>query len=416
MYELTQSIDTLLLSAQKIKIEKMKKYDHLMIIIENFIIENNIIVNISYINDNKYFFDLYTSDMFELPKKLTLLLYKSDPVVAKYVTLNIKIYKYHSKIFLDNINFVQFTYLSNDIKKKILKYKCLGIFNNISYYCFGPEIQLINLYSDITNIKYLSKWEDILQIEKILSLNIENDLMKRIKSKNDIIGGNFLNKKILKILNNFISKDHVIIGQFAIIIYEKIINLNNLNKIEIISNKNFDDEIESIKKLFNKDEITYSISNIKLPTNLNIQKLSISITKNNVKKVILDIFNNSKFEIIPYNKLDFFKITNGNKIPINLKSKIASPFIVKKFKLIDIWHALNIYQYCMNNEKIINAISYMIHDFKIMNHIDISEPEILFPIHFIGTYKDEYLENERKAVKLKIRYIPSYIPYLIKDT
>lgn len=395
MYEKSSIVLDTIENAKKIVQHSRQKYDHLMKVIEFFISDNDIIVKSS----KNYFFDLFTTDMYNLPKQLTDNLYKADPILAKYVTLVIKIYKYHSRIIINGITFVHFTYINSEIRKNILRYTTDGIYTNKKYQIFGPEIELITLYADLVNPTLMDTWPDLYTHERMLAKKINNNLKYRI----EISGGNE-NNIIDYTLNNFISDKHVIIGQLATMIYQNYKSYK-VNRIQIITENSFDVELKNIKKIF--PSITYTINNLKIPTNLNLHKLTVSIYKNKSKRSFLDIYDAGNYELIPYTTV--CNIKTSMKIKSCLQ--IGSPFVIKRFRLIDIWASL----YMINAgyiPKESNIVDRLIEDFVIINNTKITDLKLLFPITYIGYLEDVLLIRERLAVKLKVKFIAPYIPSL----
>jgi len=432
----TEIIKNIIDEAKILVTNKRKKYDQLMKIIEEFISENDIYVK----EISDYFFNLYTNDMFNLPIQLTDLLYNYDPILAKYATLEIKIYKYHSRISIDGIQFVHFTYINPEIRQNILKYSCSGLYTNLKCKCFGPEIILINIYADLINPSLSNNWSNLYKVEENLSNEIINDLDERVGgveiTKQTLIGqmmdmyyGNLLKTSIIYnknnfeieylqsfnksenihnykqiLINNYICDDHVLIGKTAINIYNK---TNKIARLQIITSKTFNNEIDILKDLLGSS-ISYSINNLKIPTNLNLHKLTIYINK----EAIIDIYNAGNFEVINYNRLTDLKSDSNIKSSIN----IGTPFVIMRFRLIDIWYTL----YNIKTGNIVKNIGMPVIFKLITNYIEMRKLLNLlnltniFSINYIGFFEDQILNKLRIAARLKIKFIPPYIPFLKK--
>lgn len=399
MYDKSTIIQDTINEATKIVEKDRKQYDKLMKIVEKFISENDIIVKS---NDN-YYFELYTNDIFKLPKTLVDLLYESDPILAKYITLLTRIYKYSYKIIINGITFIQFTYINQEIRNNILCIQICGKFSNVQYNSFGPEIQLISIYSNLTNPTLTDKWIELYDKEKILSIDIYNTFKPKILG-----GGENIENTINFILNNFITTKHVIVGQLGMLIYQKQKNIN-VNRIQLVTENTLNDEINILKSLI--PNISYNINNLRLPINLNYHKISFSITINNKKKTFLDIYDVGNYEPIPF--LYAHEITNKSNIKEDFQ--IGSLFILKKFRLIDIWNTMYMLNTnYINKSDFDNIINKLIIDYQILNEIKIRNIKLLFPTNYIGFLEDVLLIKERVANKLKIKYIPPYMPFLEK--
>lgn len=435
MYD-TEIILNIIEEARNLVAKKRKKYDHLMKIIEFFISENDIIVR----EATEYFYDLYTLDMFNLPLKLTNLLYETDPDIAKYVTLEIKIYKYHSRITIDGIPFVHFTYINPEIRQNILDYTCTGIHTKVIYKCFGPEVLLINLYADLINPALFKNWVSLSTIEYKMSNEIITHLTERIGGGNssykrslidqmmDIYFGNIhstkrntkkydsdieysthakisseSNKYKNIVLNNFICDQHVLVGQIAINIYK---GIKHIGRIQIVTSRSLNDEIKILKGLIGAS-ITYSINNLKIPTNLNLHKMTIFYEKD----AIIDIYDAGTFELISYNTMDHD--FQGLSLNHSLKFNVGSPFVIMRFRLIDIWSTLyNMKAGNLSKEVAISVVHKLIADYvemrNKMNDLDISN---IFSLKYVGYLEDQQLNKMRIAARLRVKFIQPYMPY-----
>lgn len=393
MYEKSTIINDRVIQAKDIVLGNRKKYDFLMKIIEEFIVDNDIIVR----SNENYFFDLYTTNMTTLPKQLTDLLYQSNSILSKYVTLVIKIYKYHSRIIINGITFIHFTYLNPEIRKNIIHYEISCVFIDKKYKSFGPEIQLINIYEKLVNPTLLHTWEELYKKENISIKLITDDLKKRI------YGGDEKYIKINKIIDNFISNKHVVIGQLAIIIYQKKKNYK-VNRIQLITENKIEDEIIKIKKLI--PSVEYFVCNLKVPTNLNLHKITFYTVIDNKKYNFLDIYDAGNYELISFNKCSFI----NKNISINPDIQVGSPFIIKRFRLIDIWSTLfitNIGSISAEDSKFI--INKLIDDIIMIDEINVKIDQ-LFSTNYIGFLEDPILIKERVAIKLRLKYIIPYTP------
>lgn len=430
MYD-KEIISTIINHARIIVDEKRKKYDHIMKVIEIFISENDIIVKES----SEYYFDLYTFDMFNLPMKLTNLIYETDPKIAKYVSLEVKIYKYNSRITIDGILFVNFTYINSEIRQNILDYTCKGIHTKSVYKCFGPEILLINLYADLVNPSLYNEWTSIFKNEEKMSNEIISYLSERIGGGRnykrslidqmiDFYFGDSLklsSKRVNKkynidleyslqsnvnpdmnkykkiVLTNFICDQHVLVGKNAVNVYN---NIDHLDRIQIITSRSLMDEVKILKG-FLGSSITYSVNNLKIPTNLNLHKMTIFYEKN----PILDIYDAGNFEVISYNIME-------SKLPKNIN--IGSPFVVMRFRLVDIWSTLfNMKAGNLSKEIAMPVVRKLINDYvSIRNKIKSIPISEIFSLNYIGYYEDQQLNKMRIAARLKVKFIKPYFPYL----
>lgn len=405
MYD-QEKIDFLLAQAKQYVEDQHKKYDVLMGIIKNFIKNNEIIVK----KQSEYFFDLYTNDMFNLPKQLTQELYKTGYDIAKWTMLVVKIYKYHSKIYVNNICFITFTYLNKEIYKSIPNY-----INNEGLKALGPELELCDVYTLLTQPVHVQSWKDAFDREKKLLVQFENDFSTRIlkslekktittndtSSEDEVEGGleNVVYDMQLNILNNFLLPQyHAICGAIAVSIYDNKVNIKNL---QIITSRDFKEEIKELSKIY--DKVTYNITSLRLPMDLNMYRMKVYIDG-----LEIGIFyNTASYELIPVNSVKI--LLSSSDVYLNSNILCASMIYCKKIKLIEIWYI--IYLSLIEN-KYTNLLKNLYSDFKYMCSFK-QDLSLTWPINYIGKYENMLLIKERTAVRLKERYIPPFIPNVI---
>lgn len=409
MYEKEDDIVKIIEDAKGIISKSRQKYDKLMRRIEEFIIDNDIIVNK---NDEKYFFDLYLYDM-NLSKNLTILLYNLEPLIAKYITLITKIYNRHQRIIIDGITFVHISYINNEIKNNILFYECNCKFIKGRYKCFGPEIQLIDLYTNLYMPIDTSKWPELLIKEKELIKNLRESIKNRLitggnedsnaddaddaddssdKSDGDKSDGDCSDSIVKQLLLRFVKNRHIIIGKIAVDLYnnKKIIQFNKL-RLQLITEVSLDEEIDILKKKF--PDLRHVISHLHLPINLNIYKIILY----HGKTPVMDIFNVATFQICPFN----INIFNNKKL------QLASPYVIKCFKLIDVWNILYMSKVGLISSNVANNII----DHTMSDELPQMPIKNQFPLNFIGKYEDLNIKRERLANKLKTKFIIPFMPY-----
>lgn len=405
MYD-QKKIDLLLVQAKQYVEDQHKKYDVLMGVIKNFIKNNEIIVK----KQSEYFFDLYTNDMFNLPKQLTQELYNTGCDIAKWTMLVVKIYKYNSKIYVNNICFITFTYLNKEIYNSIPNY-----INNEGLKALGPELELCDVYTSLTQPVYVQSWKDMFDREKKLLVQFENEFSTRIlksfekktittndtSSEDEVEGGleNVVYDIQLNILNNFLLPQyHAICSDIAVSIYNNKVNIKNL---QIITSRDFKEEIKELSKIY--DKVTYNITFLRLPIDLNMYRMKVYINS-----LEIGIFYNiASYELIPVNSVK--TLLSSSDVYLNSNILCASMIYCKKIKLIEIWYIIYLSQI---ENKYTNLLKKLYSDFKYMCSFK-QDLSLTLPINYIGKYENMLLIKERTAARLKERYIPPFIPNVI---
>lgn len=201
-----------------------------------------------------------------------------------------------------------------------------GIFSkDTNIQTLGPELYLISIYSMYSSPQYAA------------FLQNEQKLRKYLLKSAKYTGGNTVlvervSKKIKKMaIDTIIKKLNskcVVVGQRAID--------NSATKLQLITSDSLENVAKQIieclteKLNFNEKDIIWSVSRIKFPLDPRYKRLTLRY----MGEVLVNVYNNGQFEIIPILDSSLVKSLFGTSC---FGISIGNPFILMKFYLIEIW-------------------------------------------------------------------------------
>ena len=439
MYKQFMDIDVLICEAKQIVIKNDRNYyDKYLKVVEEFCNENKILLGgqigmdlLTDIQLNKdiYQYYLYTDNTFEMAKKLVNKLYNIEKnnsifleTILTHKEFNIQINtRLIIKIF--NLGIYKNVYLYDLIGPIDIK----GYFSNLMVQVISGEVYLIDIYrklytpyaDKIGGYKTYSYYRDI---EK----NVYTKTISGLESK--IIGGyNSYDKQInitkhdITDIKNIIIKeiisgsDNIIVGDYAIIdanneLSENIKKTDDNKRLQMISNMNPNDVKLLIQKaiknrlqsITNKN-IIYINYDLNLPDDFRIVKYIFYISDNKQDNIsIMDMFNSSLFELIPYKNI-FLKLKNFGTYRV----KIGNYYVLLRYKFIDLWSMKLILNLgTSDNEFIEKKIKEILNDIKIIqNNIKNTPPIELFQLdNYVGNYDDEYIAKKKITSDTKFKH------------
>ncbi len=390
---------------------------------------SNININISKIQntnyklydlDNDFNFNLYTTNPYKDGLNLSNLIYKN---YSKYVVMSSYLRNKEIIITVDNNKLIKiqllFIYKDNNESIELLNKICYnkikleniynslqsGTINNnleqsvvmvydVNYTSNLLELMTLShkLYHPTYFLKYNKNDENLINnynilindLTKINKLNKNSILIK--KTDNEIVN---LRKIIINQLNNELIENLkiILLDSYAnnIIFNEKIaINNYNFNEIlHILINSNYNDLIKKIiNNNINKDyELNIKYDNIYLINDFRFKRINIQIInkKTNNKNVLMYIYNNLDYEVIPTIK----KINNNIYIP--------HIFVIIRFLIINLYYN-KLFNKFFNTEFEINTIS-TIHKLynKLLEYNKIKDDNKI--IKYLGIFIDDKIEK-----------------------
>jgi len=387
-------------------------YNPYLQVVEQFCIDNAILVGGAAGTDlligkplskDSYQWDLYTDDTFALAKKLADELYKvkSAHIDSRFVALRTDI---KHREFTIMVNLRQIVKIYNLDKYRGLKlFDLMGPASRTGYFTkkivqlVPEEIQIIELYRSLYSPGKLDRWETCLNAESILYNLISETLTK--KSAIKVGGGPAPLGKLTRVLIDKMIKgsDYVVVGDYAAQLYGA---APKMLRLQILISSPIDEFIEVLRRHIaaaypNMGAVVYVKYSVCLPTDFQIEKYTIYINRDDGKDSLLDIYNSPAYEVIPY------RIEDG--------VKYGNPYVVLRFRFIELWILKLIANIDENSAKFLGAkmVELISTIADIREYIARADPEDLFQLNnYVGIYRDEDV-----AKKKLLQRFPLYYPF-----
>jgi len=434
MYSTLNSINILLVKS----IEKINKYDRnnykkFFSIIENYILNNNLIIGGNFANMvlnsinfekeiNYSIYEIYSEEPKEDAIQLSNLLFKCDPSgIARYTYVFPYIENNIYYIYLNGRQLCTIKkmpiYKGVKIEQLIISQLISSIYDNIKILCMGNYIQLINLYNEINNPNFSQNWEKNISLEKkIRELYVDSIKDKNIKFHKDMTlaqqDNQYEEKNDLSFIYTYINNSNRVIigeiGHYILMNKNKKIQYNDLKKfrLELITTNRLEDEgklLNDLGKKYNID-IQWSIALPKYIDDFYLKRLTAYAIIDGNKKNILDMFNYGEYNAIGYNNITIYNINKSEK-----NIKYGSIFLIMRFRLIDEWIFNFLYELKSIEETYAKLmIKNIQNNFLLLSkymdkHLSTESNIISYfnNLQYIGIYKDINLELKRKSKQIK---------------
>lgn len=437
MYDKINIVPHLIKEAEKFIIENDRMlYSDFLKITELYCEENSILIGgkvgidllISQpITKESFFYELYTDDTYNHAKKLTDRLYSDSHtphIDKKYIVLRTDI---RNREFTININTRSVIKIYNlDKYRNIRLIKLMGPPSRKGYFsdkfikCISEEIQLIEIYRTLYSPIKVAQWNDYLRYEKELYLAIKSNVARKVTEKIEelnldleflgALDNSAKNKWKSHIENTIIDKivrksNNVLIGDYAINCSLDISSKNTNVRLQLISEESIDNFVKQIERALKDEKISGTVSyiryNLNILTDFQILKYTIYVTSDKNQIPILDFFNSSSFELIPFAK--------GKDTFTDIK--LGNLFVLLRFKFIDLWVMRLILNIGTDN---INFLRDKIKDMldqinKLRTCISKKQKEELFQLkNYVGVYINETVAKKKLIIERGEKFAPYY--------
>jgi len=407
--------------SEKRKLVQVHKDIHKIIV--NYCLKNDIIVSdpetlVNRDRSKKLSFDLYSP----YPFKHAILLSNELINITKFVEMRTCISRKEFIIYVNLIQLIKMYDLPY-IKKEGKDVKFINTLScsvgDVKLQFLSPEIELMDIYHKLYIPTQVEEWGALLQLEEEL-FSCYQTYMTPKKTKRS----SYTNKSLIKlkqnILNNWCSISHtsdiIVIGYWAYMLYDSKNEQFKNERLQVISANTIDNDILTLETLVTNYshaayegkpsyQISYTQQNVNIPKDFRIQKHAISIIKDGKNITIMEIYNSSSFELIPFVDSTILgkKTTDG--------VKVGNPFVLLRYYLIDYWllhyitalgkMPLNVCDDKLGN--IMKCIEYM------RTKINMG-----FGKNYIGQFIDEQIADKLRRLDTE-RHAP-YLPFVKKRT
>lgn len=306
------------------------------------------------------------------------------------------------------------------VSEAIMPSQCESIFQNTKLHCFGPELQLIDIYRLLSNPAKAGEWTSALEQEFALRKLLQAEIREKIK-KTTGGGAKVSRSQVLDSLFLNIHEGKILIGEQAANILEfkggnaKAKNTQRSHaKLYFVSADPIEKDIEMIKSLgFN---LECQINSPNIPIDPRVKRITVYLKDADHREAIAEIFDIGNYELVPYvsktTTIDTKKVT----------VRVGTPFVILRFYLVELWTILLLHKMKYIDAHATRTVLFdLIHKYEvcaniltnILRKIDAEEMDLeqLFPKNCIGVMVDADLFAKRKMLSApKKRFLPPYYP------
>jgi hypothetical protein len=377
----------LVISTNKVIAKEYEKYVPYYNYILDFIKKNKCLISSMDLLNNKDIsldkpIQIYVLDPYTITDKLFRELCKK---FGKNIVMQIDMQDKHYSISMINKRYINISYIDQHDGISLLTFLKPVEING--YIVLPPILELIDLYKNVYNPEKIDDWDDIIEmtpsIQKLSNDNIQHSVQefKGGKECKDCSGDDIIKmakESILTFLKKY--KDYVLVHKPN----------DDYNHV-IISKNNIQTDYERINNYLVKEGFEFIIifkkKNIFISKDYRINKFTLYVSFAhanefaNMQRPFLDIYNNSKYELVPYYE-------NNDLI-------MAHPWIEIRFYYIEIWNL-----FASFHMKIIKYDDFAKYTKKLLNDIDKMNIDWkTAPTKYTGVYINEF--QAFKQVMLK---------------
>jgi len=316
-----------------------------------------------------------------------------------------------------------------EIEEKVIN-SIIGTIENKIFNLYNFEDEKIKGSSAKYILPYIKEIDNVTEIDNKIQINdlIEKEefllpFSEKVEEEEFLLplskkGGEekMVNKKeveerIMKILltneENDVNRNNILIGDYAMRVK------TGEGKLQIISDVKIEELTEMIRKELEnlKRKVIYKKFELKIPGDFQIKKYIIYIEKSGDAKndasnqiPMIEVFNSSEFEVIPFKYERIEKIGNV---------KMGNLYVLIRFKFIDIWILKLIYNIKKENKENVNAIEgyikgNLVKIKKLREEIKKTEVKELFSMEkemYVGKYLNEVVMKKKYIKEMKKVYI-----------
>jgi hypothetical protein len=351
-----------------IKIDR-DKYQPFLDIAKAYAIENNIYI----LDVEAYRYTFYAVDAFKKSLELCDRIFKSDKTgLSRYCKVMTKIKFYLFSIIVDERELITLTNVSSNLSKIVKPIYMDGLLY------LGNDIKNVIALEKLSSPAHEKDWTNVIDsLEFKVDFNIDylsisggSSNEEQPLAKNEVI--KLIYDKFIK------NSNYVLIGSAAI-------NKDEILRLQIISPNDFSEDIKILEPLLKKYKFGYNITELKFITDIRLKRMTVYIGD---KVPVMDVFDNAKYEVVPY---------------IDGDIKIGSDFVLMRFRLIDFWTVkvlLSMNSIPANYAKIL--INNIERDYNILcKRVKINEN-----VKYIGHFDDINISIKRKFTDIIFPYFP----------
>lgn len=268
----------------------------------------------------------------------------------------------------------------------------IGPFTKLTMKSVSADMHLIQIYRNLYTPAKVSQWKDNLSTEAALY-----DIVKSRDTK--VTGGAFHTSEFTDRIIKHIGNDAVIIGDYAV---STIATRHQKSRLQIITAEPIADIQRRIERVMGKHSNRLKVFVVNYQLNIvsdfQITKHTIYISDEKNQSPLIDIFNSSEFEMIPFWKRSGLKIGN--------------PWVIMRFLMIDSWILKLISKFGKDPAPVLERIEKNLRTMAIVRDIALADLAACFQLDtdsYTGVYIDEVVAKKKLIKDIGDKF-PTYFP------
>jgi hypothetical protein len=229
--------------------------------------------------------------------------------------------------------------------------------------CTGPELQLIGVYMMLCNPAKAANWGELLETEAGLRGLFGQEIRAKIEAAVARVGGAArlpAAEPLYRILRDKYAAgpSRVLIGPAAIALLTGK-SVVGEDRLQVITAGRLDGDAQEIVALAKAAgvEVAWKIDDPKIPTDPRLRRMTVHAVLGSRREPILDVYNSAAFDLVPYVTLASAALwpkaasdkragaasrrVHREKAPATsgppATLKIGTPFVLMRYRLIDMW-------------------------------------------------------------------------------
>ncbi len=360
------------------------------------------------ISKDSFFWELYCDDTYNTARALGLALAQVNSPHISSETVSLQTNIKHLEFTIYIYGRMLFKIYSLDKYRGIKLIELMGPITRPGYFghtvkCLPEEIQLIDIYRTLYLPSKLSMWKEELDNERRIYELIRGSL----GDKAAIVGAGDNNirnvardlagiviKKLCQV-SSTCNNSPILIGDYALKMQELVKNANRIQFISSIDIADITKMVNNILANINKGskfKTTFVRYPLNIPSDFQIMKYTIYVSDNRNNQIpIIDVFNSSAFEMIPY--------TIINNV------KVATKWVILRFLFIDIW-ILKLIMNLSKNTGLKSKVHELLRSADMLRDVNMISDDIKYD----GVYINESVAKKKRIKEISDIFFPIYYP------
>lgn len=405
-----------------------------------------------------YYYELYSDNALTDARALADLLYSLDPEgLAHYTTMSTRVPRKEFEIAVDERPLFLVKALAvhrgaraADIVVPSLRPASFALDAKgepLVLQCMGPEIQLIDMYSALTDPSRAGEWGGLIAAEEKLRALFEEEVKGKIEEAlsggdttggNDIIvnttGGGSVSDLIAALLQDYVPRSgHALIGALGAQVLAGTPGKKAPGRLQLVTANTFQEEEKAVLQIAGR--MGYNVQSTrnepKVPTDDRLRRMTMYVIRPGERREpFLDIYNSGDYQLVAY--LPGKRSVKGGRarkkapppksLPPLGDLPVGTPFTVLRFLLVDAWTIQLLYRMDVTSPHYTRQVlREIVADFSTAADAYLKSRKAeefgkIFPDDYIGRFQDPIIHAKRerhqgsRGPRQRQTYFPPYYP------